>query len=606
MGKGGGGQIRRRIHKMKNTVKFFIKQLSSFIWTMIMRSIPKTQQAVAPSNPSFHAEIRLAPTIHTFKLIENVDLNVLIMKTKRHYPTDLIIPRDRCDHMKVIFEIHSLYQVFGEVQCRKWGNEAPSLIESEQDSTRSIHRKTDTGNYATDIRISISELKLLFGNESDVLPWRNRAKKDAEKLLPEIHEALLSIENVRNGRPVVLPTDKEFSKIISSVFIVSSDAPEGEYLAISKTSLTLSNLHLYKLLNRDAQTLEAQSGEHDSEPNTAGSLLWELPCFEFDGLWENLIFDDSIKDELLSYVYALAKLSEKNANSAVLRVNRLILLHGPPGTGKTSLCKALAQKLAIRFSQKYGRIYFVEINSHGLFSKFFSESGKLIHNMFRQIEELAEDPKAFVFVLIDEVESLTTARSASLNRNEPTDAIRAVNAVLTQVDHIRRRNNIFIFTTSNITQSLDEAFTDRTDLSRFIGYPSANAVYAILCSCIQEMQRIGIVESSPRFPKRYANDPHCERLMQLSRRASGLSGRCLRQLPITGYSKLPADQLSVDQCINVLEKALKEKCSENVRRIKEDRSATPRILHGIGNADGVSCNGGSISGLLPFSCATSK
>lgn len=69
-------------------------------------------------------------------------------------------------------------------------------------------------------------------------------------------------------------------------------------MAISNTSLTLSNLHLYKLLNRDAQTLEAQLGDHDSEPNTAGSLLWELPCFEFDGLWENLIFDDSIKDEV--------------------------------------------------------------------------------------------------------------------------------------------------------------------------------------------------------------------------------------------------------------------------------------------------------------------
>uniref|UniRef100_A0A1I7W3C4 AAA domain-containing protein n=1 Tax=Loa loa TaxID=7209 RepID=A0A1I7W3C4_LOALO len=370
--------------------------------------------------------------------------------------------------------------------------------------------------------------------------------------------------------------------MIDCVFIVCSNTPEGESLTISDTSLTLANVHLYKLLNREAQTLEAQSGEHGFESNTAGSLLWELPCCEFDGIWENLIFDDSIKDELLSYVYALVRLSEKNINAAILRVNRLILLHGPPGTGKTSLCKALAQKLAIRFSQKYRRMYFVEINSHGLFSKFFSESGKLIQNMFKQIEELAEDPKALVFVLIDEVESLTIARSALLNRNEPTDAVRAVNAVLTQVDYIRRHSNIFIFTTSNITQSLDEAFTDRTDLSRFVGYPSANAVYTIFRSCIQEMQRVsfdvasldvGIVEPGPWFSKRCASGPHCEKLMQLSRRASGLSGRCLRQIPVIGYSKLPVDQLSIEQCLDVLEKALEEKLSENVRCLPPESSA---------------------------------
>nr|CRZ22898.1 BMA-PCH-2 [Brugia malayi] len=436
----------------------FVEHLSASIWAMIMRGIPNKQQTIAQSNPSFHAEIRLNPTI---------------------------------------------------------------------------------------------------------------ARKDAEKLLPEIHKAILSIKNIRNGHPIALPSDKEFSKIIDDVFIVCSDTPEGEFLTISDTSLTVANLHLYKLLNRDAQTLEAQSGEYGSESNTAGSLLWELPCREFDGIWENLIFDDSIKDELFSYIYALVRLSEKNTNTTVLRVNRMILLHGPPGTGKTSLCRALAQKLAIRFSQKYKRIYFVEINSHGLFSKFFSESGKLIQSMFKQIEELAEDPKAFVFVLIDEVESLTIARSALLNRNEPTDAIRAVNAVLTQVDYIRRRSNIFIFTTSNITESLDEAFTDRTDLSRFVGYPSANAIYAIFRSCIQEMQRIGIVEPGPWFSEQYANGPHCEKLMQLSRSASGLSGRCLRQLPVIGYSKLPVDQLSIEQCLGVLEKALKEKLSENVRCLSD-------------------------------------
>jgi len=51
------------------------------------------------------------------------------------------------------------------------------------------------------------------------------------------------------------------------------------------------------------------------------------------------------------------------------------------GTGKTSLCKALAQKMAIRLSDRYDYGQLVEINSHSLFSKWFSESGKLVQKM---------------------------------------------------------------------------------------------------------------------------------------------------------------------------------------------------------------------------------
>lgn len=44
----------------------------------------------------------------------------------------------------------------------------------------------------------------------------------------------------------------------------------------------------------------------------------------------------------------------------------------------------------------------VEINSHNLFSKFFSESGKLVGKMFDDIYEMLADPDLFVVVLIGE------------------------------------------------------------------------------------------------------------------------------------------------------------------------------------------------------------
>lgn len=50
----------------------------------------------------------------------------------------------------------------------------------------------------------------------------------------------------------------------------------------------------------------------------------------------------------------------------------------------------------IRF--KEGR--FIEINSHSLFSKYYSESGKLVQSLFKEISELAEDSNIFLTLLI--------------------------------------------------------------------------------------------------------------------------------------------------------------------------------------------------------------
>ena len=47
-------------------------------------------------------------------------------------------------------------------------------------------------------------------------------------------------------------------------------------------------------------------------------------------------------------------------------------------------------------------------------------------------------------VLIDEVESLTAARRAAVAGSEPADAVRAVNALLTQLDALKRRPNVLV------------------------------------------------------------------------------------------------------------------------------------------------------------------
>ena len=51
-----------------------------------------------------------------------------------------------------------------------------------------------------------------------------------------------------------------------------------------------------------------------------------------------------------------------------------------------------------------------------------------------------------------------------MSGSEPSDAIRAVNALLTQLDQLRRFPNVMVLTTSNITAAIDVAFVDRADI----------------------------------------------------------------------------------------------------------------------------------------------
>ncbi|XP_020282189.1 pachytene checkpoint protein 2 homolog [Pseudomyrmex gracilis] len=353
---------------------------------------------------------------------------------------------------------------------------------------------------------------------------------DAElKLLGKI-----SLDIIQHGKDFVSPVVQEHVESI----ICSSDYSERGNFKVEGSTI---KYYIYRLTEEGAATETIQS---DSDELSVASH-WLLPAQEFHYMWENLYYDCDIKNNLLRFVETTMLFSDLAVNSNIISWNKVILLHGPPGTGKTSMCKALAQKACIRMGDRFTHGEFIEINSHSLFSKWFSESGKLVMKLFDEIRSMVQNEKALICILIDEVESLAHARKLCSNGAEPSDSIRVVNALLTQLDQIKRYPNVLILTTSNMTEAIDLAFVDRADIKQYLGYPSEVAIYNIYYSCLKELMRAGILEHEHVYDLSqlklvgYTEDINTKnslKLLELSRESEGLTGRTLRKIPFLAHA----------------------------------------------------------------------
>ncbi|KAL4889961.1 cytochrome C1 family-domain-containing protein [Aspergillus ambiguus] len=244
------------------------------------------------------------------------------------------------------------------------------------------------------------------------------------------------------------------------------------------------------------QPEDATDGDDDP---TRGRVLM-LPKRELDGLWESLQYDQPIQIRLLHAISRMVSFSSRKLNKWTIDWNRLVLLWGPPGTGKTSLCRGLSQKLAIRLGRHYPKSKLIEINALSLGSKFFGESSKLVAKAFENIEmSLEEEEDTFVCVFVDEVETLAARRDRALDGNEPFDAVRAVHALLTGLDRLRRHPNVITLCTSNIITALDQAFLDRVDIKQAVPHLSNRAIYVIYKECLEELSRHGIAIRGATF-----------------------------------------------------------------------------------------------------------
>ncbi|KAA8909321.1 P-loop containing nucleoside triphosphate hydrolase protein [Sphaerosporella brunnea] len=326
------------------------------------------------------------------------------------------------------------------------------------------------------------------------------------------------------------------------------------------------HVHVYQLHENKASEAARARGV----PSGACRIL-DLPAQSLEGLWDSLMFEPGLKSKLLGFVSSLSFFADKKVNFMNIGFNRIILLHGPPGTGKTSFARALAQKLSIRLSNRYSECQLMEINSHNLFSKYFSESATLVGQLFDKIDALLVDSDLFLVILIDEVETLIPSRQTALNANDPTDGLRVVNAILTGLDKLRSKANVIVLTTSNLIHSLDPAFLDRADIKQFVDTPSTAAAYSILRNGLQELVRVGIITEKEILPcstEASLNlfrlpDASSTRLWNCASKCVGFSGRELGKMLILMHAlHLQQTQYSFREALNALEKTVEEKVQE--------------------------------------------
>lgn len=85
----------------------------------------------------------------------------------------------------------------------------------------------------------------------------------------------------------------------------------------------------------------------------------------------------------------------------------------------------------------------------------------MIKRFFKIIKRLLEDPKALVFVVLDEIDPSVHAGQKCMKKKGPCDCLKAVNEViLREINRYLQQPNILFFTTSTVAKAKDSVFAD--------------------------------------------------------------------------------------------------------------------------------------------------
>lgn len=143
---------------------------------------------------------------------------------------------------------------------------------------------------------------------------------------------------------------------------------------------------------------------------------------------------------------------------------RGVLLHGPPGTGKTRLAKAVANESDAEFFL---------INGPEIMGSAYGESEKRLREVFEQATAAAPS-----ILFIDEIDSIAPKRGQVQGEAEK----RLVAQLLTLMDGLEPRTNLVVIAATNRPEAVDEALRrpGRFDREIIVGVPDESGRREIL------------------------------------------------------------------------------------------------------------------------------
>ena len=133
-----------------------------------------------------------------------------------------------------------------------------------------------------------------------------------------------------------------------------------------------------------------------------------------------------------------------------------VLLHGPPGTGKTMLAKAVANETDATF---------IKMAGSELVQKFIGEGARLVRDLF----ELASEHEPAV-IFIDEIDAIAAKRTESKTSGD-AEVQRTMMQLLSEMDGFEDRGDIRIIAATNRFDMLDRAILRPGRFDRLIEVP---------------------------------------------------------------------------------------------------------------------------------------